>query len=428
MTRRRRHIGPLVAVSLFVAALVPSACSDGGVVGGECRSGFIACNGACVDPASDPENCGSCGHACPTSVSCVAQVCGGDGSAGDGGYLDGEVDGDADISDAHGDRDGPDDAGDGNPGDGNPGDGNPGDGGCFPPFDTPAQCGDCNTSCSAAAPLCSPVDGGFACVPACDPPLVACGGQCVDLQTDPDHCGACFNKCPSGICEMGKCVGGTSGHVVVLCSSYEQSFKTSPQTTLLGNSVFLLPQDPVRILAYTEHSPTSIENKVDQAITWSAQAKGRTFQLTLANSVNAVTTGLIKQDYEVFLVYDQTAAPSGALGTAGTAFAPGIDTFVKAGGVVVVTSGGGGTGEMGALLTNAGLLNTTAQPSATGTVVYNHAPLDAVGVNVISPYLTLTQTCTLSTPTPPGPNLVFVVTDAPLDGGVGKPLVIHRTP
>lgn len=421
MSRRFGKRGAALFAAVALAVLTVGACTDGGVVGGECRTDLTECNGSCYDTNNDPKHCGSCEHVCAANVSCVAGVCGGDGSAGTGGAT-----GDADVDGTAGTDGATTDGGDGSAGDGSVTDGSTSDAECLPPFDTPAHCGDCDTQCTGQTPLCSPIADTFQCVALCDPPLVACGSQCVDTTSDPNHCGACFNKCPSGICQDSKCVGVTSGHIVVLCSSYQQNFQQSPQTTLIGNAVFLPPQNPVRILAYTEHSPTNIENAVNQAIGWAAQQKGRTFQITVADSAAMVTSELTKSKFEVFLVYDQTTAPAGALGPAGTSFAPAIASFVAIGGVVVVQSGGGGTGDMKSLLTSSGLLAVTAQSNIDGSLLYNQAPFDALGVNVVSPYVAQTSTCTLTTP--PGPNLVFVVTDAAPDAGAGNPVVVHRIP
>jgi hypothetical protein len=42
----------------------------------------------------------------------------------------------------------------------------------------------------------------------CDPGLAACGGACVDLSSDENHCGRCGEVCDDGSCEAGVCVAG----------------------------------------------------------------------------------------------------------------------------------------------------------------------------------------------------------------------------
>ena len=39
----------------------------------------------------------------------------------------------------------------------------------------------------------------------CPGGLKACGRECVDTSRDPDHCNGCFNSCPDGPCEFGRC-------------------------------------------------------------------------------------------------------------------------------------------------------------------------------------------------------------------------------
>lgn len=388
--------------ALLSSLALAASCSDAGVVGGRCRFE------GCVEP----------------------------GGGGAGGEAGADADADADAGDPdqhsgndakHPDADGAsadaDDAG----ADADAGSSEAGDTGCTPPFDEPSKCGDCSTQCSGATPLCAPVDGGHACVPACTPPLVHCAPDCVDLETDPEHCGACDNACPSGICQAGKCLGTSAGHVVLICMSYEQNQQSSPATALLGNAVFLPPGNPVRVLAYDEFSPNPIENKVKQAIGWAAAAKGRTYTLSAVGSSGAVPSQLDKQSFDVFLVYDQTSAPAGALGSAGSAWNATLSSFVQKGGVVVVASGGGGTGEMGALIQNAGLLSVSGQANVTGQVLFNQAPWDAVGLNVLSPFLAQNRTCSFTTSAQPGPGITFVVSGA-ADAGSAPPVVVHRVP
>lgn len=398
MTRRT----PALMASLAALAGLFAACSDGGVVGGHCRYE------GCEEPGGiDAGNDADAGADA-------------DSSDATSDYFNDALHPDADASDT-GSPEGGDAA------DGSAEGGDAADSGCSPPYDKPSQCGDCLTQCSAATPICAPVDGSFACVPACTPPLSLCSGSCVDLMNDPDHCGVCNNACPSAICQQGKCVGASAGHVVLLCMSYEQNQQSSPQTALLGNAVFLPPGNPVRILAYGEHSPNAIENKVKQAIGWAAAAKGRSYTLTTVSSAAQVPTSLDKQSVDVFLIYDQTNAPPGALGPAGASWSAGITSFVQKGGVVVVASGGGGTGEMSALVTSAGLLPVSGQTNATGQTLVNAAPWDAVGLNVLSPFLALNRTCSFTTSAAPAPGTTFVVLGGS-DAGPPNPVVIHRVP
>lgn len=63
------------AAFLGVPALLAAACSGNVVVedpdtttASGCDAGEISCGGACVDPSSDPENCGGCGAVCSGGV------------------------------------------------------------------------------------------------------------------------------------------------------------------------------------------------------------------------------------------------------------------------------------------------------------------------------------------------------------------------
>ncbi|PRQ07661.1 hypothetical protein [Enhygromyxa salina] len=92
--------------------------------------------------------------------------------------LIGETAGDGDGDGDPGDGDGDPGDGDGDPGDG---DGDPGDGD-----------GD-------------PGDGDGDPGPVCTPEETDCGGECVVLGEDPQHCGACGHDCLGGSCDAGTC-------------------------------------------------------------------------------------------------------------------------------------------------------------------------------------------------------------------------------
>jgi Stigma-specific protein, Stig1 len=143
-------------------------------VHGTCCS---ACNGVCVDIKADPNNCGSCGHACGSGQTCVNGSC---CSACNGVCVDMNTD--------------------------------------------PNHCGSCATVCpsgqvcSSGQCICSdgraPCGGtccasGYSCMNeiCCLSGQTNCGGVCVDMNSDPNHCGSCTTVCPSGqVCSSGQCI------------------------------------------------------------------------------------------------------------------------------------------------------------------------------------------------------------------------------
>jgi hypothetical protein len=367
-----------------------------------------------VDLDDDPRHCGECFNGC-ASGQCENGVCVDPPDSGTGGA--GGTGGSGGAGGAGGDGGVLPDGGTG---------GGSGDV-CVPPYDTAAQCGDCFTSCEGATPFCAPADGGFACVPACPDGLTLCGDQCVDLNTDPAHCGECFNRCPSGLCQAAMCVGASAGHMTVMCMDYSQSFRNSPPTELLGNAVFLSPSEPVRIMAYRQNTPIATVNVVRRTLNWEAQDRNRTYAWTAVSSAGEVASSLNVVDYDVLLILDQPDAPAGQPGARGSTIASAVDAFVRAGGAVVVLAGDGGIGEMPELVTNAGLLAATGQTNVTFTEIHNRAPFDVVGVNVLTPFLALEETCTWQTGETPGATSVFVITDQPSSAGtLGNPVVVHK--
>lgn len=443
-----------VRLVLFVLALVilPLACDAGGIVGGTCRDGGTICDGVCVDLTSNPFHCGECGTVCLERETCDQSECKPISTGGSGGTSSGDAgrgaeagddalggagastDGGASGSSGRGGaggrggssgRGGANSSGDG----GSAGDGV---GACVPPFDTAEQCGDCDTQCSAPTPLCAPDDmGGYSCVPACDPPLVACGDQCVDVNVHPLHCGRCNNACPSGICQGGQCVGATTGHVALYCMNFAAVLTQSAHAVLLGNAVFLPLTSEVRILAFSRWAPASERSRVDALIRATGDQRGRTVNITNVTNAAELSNELRIQDYDVFLIYEQTNAPAGELAGIGAAWRNSmvLESFARAGGVVVVLDGAQGTGEMAEFIDAAGLLELDGhQPIAlddTTTRFYNRAPGDVLGVNVLSPMSPMPYSCTFDTPVTSSADTVFVVTDA-ASPDPGSPVVVHR--
>lgn len=89
------------------------------------------------------------------------------------------------------------------------------DGVCVDTDTDVANCGDCDAACESGeqclAGQCTRAsgaggDGGGGGGPACGAGLTECDGRCVDLQTDPAHCGDCDEACnPGRACSAGAC-------------------------------------------------------------------------------------------------------------------------------------------------------------------------------------------------------------------------------
>jgi Stigma-specific protein, Stig1 len=421
--------------SVLGALVFPAACGSSGIVGGECAASYVDCDGRCVDAQNDPDNCGGCARACDPGVACHNGVCSGtldDGSAGNsngGGSAEAGASGDPGASGNGGSSgtgvnggEAGDDLDAGELSDAK----HDGDAACAPPYKRPEACGNCATKCSKAAPTCSPDGmGSYVCVLVCDDPLKVCDGQCVDYNIDSENCGSCGNSCPSGICQGGKCAGANVGHVVLACMDYQTPAKNTAQTALMGNAVLLPIRNPVRILAYTEYAPAAERAKVDQDVGFAAAARGRTFSITPLTKYTSATASLNISNYDVFLIYDQTGAPAGQLANVGSAWQKNsvVDSFASAGGVVIALSGG--KSEMDQFLSSSELLDVSAQTVVSASTLYNRAPADAMGINVISPFFAPMNSCTFTTSVVQDADNIFVVRDA-ASPAAGSPVVVHR--
>lgn len=126
---------------------------------GPCPTGQQICGQLCIDPEVDPDNCGSCGHACEANQACENGVC---ITSCDPGQL-------------------------------------ACDGGCFDPSSNNSHCGSCDNECN----------GGSSCqAGACECPgaLTLCGDACVDTKVDNQNCGVCGTGCTGGTtCVNGSC-------------------------------------------------------------------------------------------------------------------------------------------------------------------------------------------------------------------------------
>jgi hypothetical protein len=219
-----------------------------------------------------------------------------------------------------------------------------------------------------------------------------------------------------------------AGHVVYACMSYQQTFQNSAQTTLLGNAVFLPNREPVRVLAYSEHAVPAVMASTDRTIRWAGSAPlvGRTAEITRTASVSTIETDLVLSDYEVLLVYDQELAPAGELATTGATLAPVLDPFTRGGGVVIILSSGLGVAEMPQFASATGLAAVGAETAYTFEMAHMRASGDALGIGVVTPFVTLPESCSFATTETPATDTVFVTTDTAPAMGLGAPIVLHK--
>jgi hypothetical protein len=152
-------------------------CVDGACITG-CAPNQTDCSGKCVDlrtggwlPWDPPDDCGTCGHKCVAGEVCQEGQCIGGGCTAPS-YLQF-------------------------------------DSRCFYPINNPVYCGaPGNTRVCEEDWVCN---GQAKCDANCVAGLTSCNRSCVNLQTDPHHCGQCYKTCASGICTNGVCFGETDG-------------------------------------------------------------------------------------------------------------------------------------------------------------------------------------------------------------------------
>src|SRR5262249_26305538 len=157
---------------LAVGGMVVAGCGrtttyDGINLGGfdaapACEAPQNQCGGSCVDPNSDPQNCGRCGMVCAPGQGCSNSAC--------------QMGGDLNLTQCGS--------------------------ACVNLQQDPLHCGDCNNRCSSGGSCVGGQCQGGDCIS----PRIKCGTQCVDPRSDHGNCGGCGAACsPDAVCSNSNC-------------------------------------------------------------------------------------------------------------------------------------------------------------------------------------------------------------------------------
>ncbi|WP_437635726.1 cadherin-like beta sandwich domain-containing protein [Sorangium sp. So ce854] len=167
-----------------VACSAGEICNGAGACELSCQRGLVACDGTCIDPATDRDHCGATGDCRGESagIACAAgEICNGAGAC--------ELSCQRGLVACGGT--------------------------CVDPDTDRDHCGatgDCRGDSAGVACGAGEICSGGACEASCAPPLVACGGACIDPATDATYCGAtgdCAGASAGATCSAGEaCVAG----------------------------------------------------------------------------------------------------------------------------------------------------------------------------------------------------------------------------
>jgi hypothetical protein len=195
----------------------------------------------------------------------------------------------------------------------------------------------------------------------------------------------------------------------------------SAQARVIVNAMLLPLSNPVRVMSFEHYSDATAVSNVKTIVQNAAKQLGRQISFTAIVSDNQVTQQLDITSYDVLFVPDQGNAQQGTMSTLGSSWkqSGAIDSFVKAGGVVVALDGAAGTGEMPDFFTQSGLLSVSSHKALKSPSLIVVAPNDAIGSGVVSPYVPTNGTVSMQTEANGG-NVTWVVKNG------NDPVVVHK--
>jgi hypothetical protein len=208
-----------------------------------------------------------------------------------------------------------------------------------------------------------------------------CNGQCTAAFTDPDNCGACGHACQSGICLSGVCQDAAWGHLVLLGHDFTHAGVNEKRE--LANAVFLSLASPVRVAVYREYASAGSVARALAALTAEAAQRGRAVVTTLYADRPAFTAAL--GGVEAALLVAQDEASDDSLSGATLELQASLQSFVRAGGVLVVLDGPPAAND-GTWQLVRSLAAVTGVSGATGAHVTVVEPTDAVALGLTASY------------------------------------------
>ncbi len=232
-------------------------------------------------------------------------------------------------------------------------------------------------------------DGGVAIAPiadavstdalVCEPPQQGCNGNCVDVTSDPDNCGACGLVCPSGICVDSRCVGELAGHIVAIGHDYVKM--NAVMAHVLGNAVAMGARRDVGVATWTGSADPDAIDGMNYALYWGMSQIGRPWH---REALPKTPDRSAFANIDVLVVAPQSHGGD-QLEEDGAEWRQAIDRFLIRGGVVVILEGLDGVSYRFA---QGAALYTAGPPSeVTGERAIVVDPSDAAALQILSPYL-----------------------------------------
>jgi len=195
---------------------------------------------------------------------------------------------------------------------------------------TDAASGEASTPDAAIADAAS--DSAVADSAVCEAPFTICNGECVDLNSDARHCGACGAACETGVCNAALCRVAHAGHLVLIGSDYERS--ASAQNTILLNAVSLGARANVRVLAYTGLAKPEARQRVETILHAGLARMG--LAITSFADARTLPSELSIDRVDALLVYDAALTSAAQSDELARLWSGALASYCRAGGTVVL--------------------------------------------------------------------------------------------